>query len=210
MHIILQFVLISKLYIVDFFPYQYIYYDQFTRPYILNWTEMWNFSFSLLSFILNILHRISLSDPSVQFSCLVVSDSMSPWTAAHQASLSITNSWSLLKLMFIESVIPSIHLIFCRPLLLPPSIFPSIRVFSTESVLHIRWPKSFGASASTSVLPMNIQGWFPLGLTGWISLQSKGLSRVFSSTTVWKNQFLSIQPSLWSNSHIHTWLLEKP
>ena len=70
--------------------------------------------------------------------------------------------------------------------------------------------QSIGASASAAVLPMNIQDWFPLGLTGWISLQSKGLSRVFSSTTVWKHQFLGIQHSLWSNSHILTWLLEKP
>ena len=78
------------------------------------------------------------------------------WTTAYQASLSITNSRSLLKLMSIESVMPSNHLILCRPLLLPPSIFPSIRVFSNESVLHIRWPRT-GASASASVLPMNIQ-----------------------------------------------------
>ena len=67
-----------------------------------------------------------------------------------------------------------------------------------------------GASASASVLPMNIQGWFPLGLTSLISLKSKGLSRVFSSTTVGKHQFFSTHPSLWSNSHIHTWLLERP
>ena len=69
---------------------------------------------------------------------------------------------------------------------------------------------TFEASASAPILPMNIQGWFPLGLTAWISLQSKGLSRVFSSTTVWKHQFFSVQPSLWSNPHFHTWLLEKP
>ena len=94
------------------------------------------------------------------------------------------------------------------PLLLLPSIFPSLRVFSNELVLRIRWPKywSFG---SASVLPMNIQGWFPLGLTGLISLQSKGLSRVFSNTTIRKDQFFSAQPSLWPISHIHTWLLEK-
>ena len=79
-----------------------------------------------------------------------------PWTAAHQASLSITNLWSSLKLMSIESVMPSIHLILCCPLLLPPSIFPSIRVFSNESVLHIRWPNT-GVSASTSVLSINTQ-----------------------------------------------------
>ena len=97
-----------------------------------------------------------------------------PWTAAQQASLSITNSWSLLKLMSIESVMPSNHLILCCPLLLQPSIFPSIRVFSNDSVLCIRWPKYWSFISSTSVLPMNIQDRFPLGWTGWISLQSKG------------------------------------
>ena len=96
-----------------------------------------------------------------------------PWTAAHQASLSFTISWSLLKLTCMESVMPSYHFILCCLLLLLPSIFPSIRVFSNESVLHIRWPK-YWSSASASVLPMNFQGWFPLGLTGLISLQSKG------------------------------------
>ena len=88
-----------------------------------------------------------------------------PWTAARQASLSFTTSRSLLKLVFTESAMPSNHLILCRPLLLLPSIFPSIRVFSIESALCIRWP-NIGASASASVLPMNIQGWFPLGTTG--------------------------------------------
>ena len=115
------------------------------------------------------------------------------WTAARQASLSFTVSWSLLKLMSIESVMPSNHLILCCPLLVLPSIFPSIRVFSNELALHIRWP-SIGASASASVLLMNIQGWFPLRLTVLISLQSTGLSRVFS-TTVWKHQFFGAQPS---------------
>ena len=129
-----------------------------------------------------------------------------PWTVARQASLSITNSWSLLKLMSIESVMPSNHLILCHPLLLPPSIFPSIRVFSGESTLHIRWPE---VSASASVLPMNIQDWFYLRLTSWMSLQSRGLSRVFSNTTVQKHQFFGAQLSLQSSSHIHTWLLEK-
>ena len=100
-----------------------------------------------------------------------------PWTAARQASLSITNSRSSLKLMSIESVMPSNHLILFCPLLLPPSIFPSIRVFSSESVLRTRWPK-YWISASPSALPMNIQDWFPLGWTGWISLQSKGLKSV--------------------------------
>ena len=111
-----------------------------------------------------------------------------PWIAARQASLSITNFQSSLKLMSIESVMPSSHLILCLPLLLLSSIFRSIRVFSNALDLHIRGP-SIGASTSASVLPMNIRGWFPLGLTGLISLQSKGLSRVFSSPTVQKHQF---------------------
>ena len=119
---------------------------------------------------------------SVAQSCPTLWD---PWTVARQASLSITNSWSLLKFMSIELVMPSNHLILCHPLFLP-SIFPSIRVFSDESVL-ISGGQSIGASASTSVLPMNIQDWFPLGWTGLISLQSKGLSGVFSNTTVQKN-----------------------
>ena len=93
-----------------------------------------------------------------------------PWTAAHQASLSITNSRMLCKLMSIESVMPSSHLILCRPLLLPPWIFPRIRVFSNKLVLHIRLPK-YWSFASASVLAMNIQDWLPLGLTSWISLQ---------------------------------------
>ena len=98
---------------------------------------------------------------------------------------------------------PTISSSVCRPFLLLTSIFPSIRVFSNKLGLHIRWP-SIGVSASASVLPMNIQGWFPLGLTGLIFLQFKGLSRVFSNTTVQKHQFFSAQLSLWSNSHIHT------
>ena len=102
---------------------------------------------------------------------------VTPWTVALQASLSFTISWSLLKFMSIESVMSSNHLILCHPLLLLPSVFPSIRVFSNESALCIRWPKD-GVSASASALPMNIQGWFPLGLTGLISLLSRGLSRV--------------------------------
>ena len=118
-----------------------------------------------------------------------------PWTAAHQASLSSTNSRSLLILMSIELVMPSTHLFLCRPLLLLPSIFLSIRVFSNEK-LCASGGQSIGVSASASVLPMNIQDWFLLGLTGWISLQSKGLSRVFFNTTVQKHQFFNIQLSL--------------
>ena len=167
-----------------------------------------------------------------------------PWIAAHQASLSITNSQSSLRLTSIESVMPSSHLILCRPLLLLPPISPSIRVFSNESTLHMRWPKywhfsfsiipsnehpgliSFrmdwldllakfqhkvkkkfwrwmvisckctGASALASFLPKKSQGWSPSEWTGWISLQSKGLSRAFSNTTVQKHQFFGAQLSL--------------
>ena len=129
-----------------------------------------------------------------------------PWTAACQAFLSITNLRSSSKLMSIESVMPSNHLILCRPLLLP-LIFSSIRVFCNESVLCIRWPKYW--SFSFSNLATNIQDWFPLGLIDFISLQSKGLSRLFSNTTVQKHQFFSTQLSLWSSSHIHIWPLEK-
>ena len=123
-----------------------------------------------------------------------------PWTATRQASRSITNSWSLLKLMSIELVMPSNHLILCCPLLILPSIFPSVRAFSNESVLWIRWPKCW--SFNFSIIPsMNNQDWFPLGLTGLISLQSKGLSRVFSNPTVQRHQFFNTQHSLLSNSH---------
>ena len=110
---------------------------------------------------------------------------VTPWTAAHHASLSITNSHSLLKLMSIESVMPSNHLILCCPLLLPPSIFPSIRVFSNESVLRIRWPKYW--SFSLSIRPSNeYSGPISFRIDWFDSLQTKGLSRVFSNTTVQK------------------------
>ena len=132
-----------------------------------------------------------------------------PWTLAHQVSLSITNSQSLLKLMSIESVMPSNHLILSCTRNLKLSIFPSTRVFSNESVFESGGQR-IGVSASASVFPMNTQDWFSLGLTGLISLQSKGLSRAFSNTTVQKHQFFSTQLSSQSYSHIHTWLLEKP
>ena len=115
---------------------------------------------------------------------------MTPWTAACPASLSFTISRSLLKLMPIVSMMPSNHLILCHPPFLLPSIFPSIRVFSNELAPRIRW-QSVGAWASASVFLMNIQGWFPLGLTGWISLQSKGLTKESSPTP----QFKSINSS---------------
>ena len=124
-----------------------------------------------------------------------------PWTAAYQASLSVTNSRSSPRLMSIELVMPSNHLILCHPLLFLPSIFPSIRAFSNE------WFFTSGGQsirASASVLPMNTQDWSPLGWTGWNSLQSKGFSRVFSSTTVQKHQFFGTRPPLLSESHICT------
>ena len=131
------------------------------------------------------------------------------WIAARQASLSITNSKSSLRLMSIESVMPSSHLILCRPLLLLPPIPPSIRVFSNELTLHMRWPKYWSCSFSI-IVSKEIPGLISLEWTGWISLQSKGLSRVFSNTTVQKHQFFGAQPSSQSNSHIHTWPQEKP
>ena len=143
----------------------------------------------------------------IQFSRVWLS--ATPWTAACQASLSITNSRSLLKQSSIKSVMSSNHLILCHPVLLPPSIFPSIRVFPM-SQFFTSGGERIRISASASVLPMNIENWSPLGWTGCISLQSKGLSRVFSNTTVQKHQFFGAQHSLYSNSHIYTWPLEKP
>ena len=125
-----------------------------------------------------------------------------PWTAAWQASPCFTIFQSLLKLM---SVMSSNHLILCCLLLLLPSIFSISGSFPVSQLLAIRWP-NIGASASASILPMNTKGCFLLGLMGLMCLQYKGLSRVFSSTTVRKFPFFGAQPSLWSNSHIHTWL----
>ena len=146
---------------------------------------------------------------SDQISRSVVSDSATPWMAARQASLSITNSLSSLRLMSIESVMPSSHLILCHPLLLLPPIPPSIRGFSNESTLCMRWPKYW--SFSFSIIPSKEHpGLISFRMAGWISLQSKGFSRVFSNTRVQKHQFSGAQLSSQSNSHIHTWPLEKP
>ena len=136
--------------------------------------------------------------------------SVTPWTTAHEASLSYTISWSLLKLMSIESVMPSNHRILCRPLLLLPSIFASIRVFSSESALCIRWPEYWGFSFSIS--PSREYSGLISFWMDWSHLLAvqHTLNRVLSSTMVWKHQFFSAQPSLWSSSQIHTWLLEKP
>ena len=160
-------------------------------------------------------HKYCISDSfvdyegPVQFSSLQslspVQLLLTPWTAACQTFLSITTSRSLPKLMSIELVMSPNHLIICRPLLLLPSVFPSIRVFP-RSQFFASGGQSIGVSASASVLPMNIQDCFPLVLTGWISSQSKGLSRVSSNTTVQKPQFLALSflysPTL-TSTHDH-------
>ena len=137
---------------------------------------------------------------SIAQSCLT----LRPYGLQHaRPSLSITNSWSLLKLMSIKLAMPSNHLILCRPLLLLPSIFPSIRVFSNESTLHMRWPKYW--SFSFSISPSSEYSGLLSFRIDWLDcLVSEGFSRVFSNTTVQKHQFFSTQLSLWSNSHIHT------
>ena len=164
-----------------------------TRFQLTCW-ELWNHTLHQFS-SLQSLHPVRLF--------------VTPWIAARQASLSITNSRSSLRLMSIDSVMPSSHLILCRPLLLLPPTPPSIRVFSNESTLHMRWPKYW--SFSFSIIPSKeIPGLISYEWTGWISLQSKGLSRVFSTTTVQQHQFFRAQLSSQSNSHIHTWPLEKP
>ena len=134
---------------------------------------------------------------------------VTPWIAACQASLSIINSQRSLKFMSIESMMPSSHLILCCPLLfLPQSLLASMSF--PISQLFAWGGQSTGVSALASFLPKKSPGWSPSEWTGWISLQSKGLSRVFSNTTVQRHQFFGTQLSSQSNSHIRTWLLEKP
>ena len=131
-------------------------------------------------------------------------------TAPLQASLSITISQTLLKFMCTELVMLSNHLILCHPLLpLAFNLSQHPRVFSNELALCIRWPKYWGFIFSNSLSNAYLV-LISYGLTSLISLLSTGLSRVFSSTTIQKQQFFSTQPSLWSKSHILTWLLEKP
>ena len=121
---------------------------------------------------------------------------VTPWIVACQASLSVTNSRRLTKLMSFESVMPSSHLILCHPLLLLPPIPPSVRVFSSESALCISWPKYWSFSFQHQSFLRTLRTNHPLGWTGWICLQSKGLSRVLSNTTVQKHQFFGAQISL--------------
>ena len=151
-------------------------------------------SFALYFWVICPINSLSIQI-SFQFSSLQSRSRVlffaTPQTAARQTSLSNTNSWSLLKLVSIELVMPSNHLILCHPLLLRPSIFPSIRVFSNETALCIRWLKYW--SFSFSISPSNkYSGLISFRLTGLI-LQSKGLSRVFSNTTVQKHQFFYAQ-----------------
>ena len=127
-----------------------------------------------------------------------------PWTATCQASLPFTISWSLLKFMSIESVMPSHNLILSHPLLLLPPIFPSLKVITNELDLCIRWPKYW--SFSFSISPFNE---YSRLISFRISLQSKGLSSVFSNTTIQKHQIFDALPSLWSSSYICTWVLVK-
>ena len=141
---------------------------------------------------------------SVQFSCSVMSDSANPWTAAQQASLSITNTQSLPQIMSIKSEVPSNHLILCRPLLLLPSVYPSIRVFSHESVFCIRWPKHW--SFSFSISPCNeYSGLISFRMNWFDPLAVQGTLKSLLQHTVQKLQFFGAQPSLWSNSDIHTY-----
>ena len=130
------------------------------------------------------------------------------WTATHQAPLSFTISWNLLRCMSIELVMLSNNLILCLP-------FCCLQSFTASGSFPMSWlfslvGQSIGASASALVFPINIQGWFPLRLIGLLSWHFKGLSRVFPGTTIHKHLFFGTQPSLWSNSHICTWLLAKP
>ena len=151
---------------------------------------------------------LSIQFSSVQFSHSVMSDSLQPHGSQHTRPPCRSPLLEFTQTHVHWVCDASNYLILCSPLLLLPSIFPSIRIFSSQ--LFALGGQSIGVSASTWVLPMNIQDWSPLGWTGWISLQSKGLSRVFSNTTVQKHQFFSAQLSWQSNSHIHIWPLEKP
>ena len=157
---------------------------------------------------IKVFFSVTVLIQSLQFSCSVVSDSLQPHELQHARPPCPSPTPRVHSNSSIESVMPSSHLILGRPLLLLPPIPPSIRVFPM-SQLFAWGGQSTGISALASVLPKNTQGWSPLEWTGWISLQSKGLARVFSNTTDQKYQFFSAQLSSQSNSHIHTWPQEK-
>ena len=195
---------------------------QLSHPYTTTGTPMtltrWTFVGKVMSLLLNMLSRLVitfiprskrlliswLQSPSavifssVQFSHSLVSDSLQPHESQHARPLCPSPMPRVYPLMSIKLVMPSSHLILCHPLLLMPPIPPNIRVFPM-SQLSVWGGQYIGVSASKSVLPMNTQDWSPLGWTGWISLQSKGLARVFSNTTVKKHQFFGTQLSSQSN-----------
>ena len=153
---------------------------------MLQWTWGWTYIFKIVIYFHLDVEIQKWDSWIIQVSHSVVSNSLWPHGLQHARLPCPSPIPGAYSDMSIESVKPSNHLILCRPLLLPPSIFPSIRVFSNESALHIMWPKYWSFSFS---IPMNIQDWFPLELMDLISLPSKGLSRVFSNTTVQKHQF---------------------
>ena len=167
-------------------------------------------SLSILAAILKSVPLSTLPLWNSLFSPLVISDSVTPWTAACWASLSFTISQSLLKFMSIESVIPSNHLTLCYPLLLLPSIFPSIRVFSSERAFLIRWPKYW--SFSFSISPFSEYSGLISFRIDWLDLLAvQGtLKSLLPSTTIGKHQFFGTWPCLWSNCLICTWLLATP
>ena len=171
-------------------------------------TLKWHFLF-LLFVVVKFMERQDLIGDFVVQLLSCVRLFATSWTTAQQGSLCFTICWSLLKLLSIES--------WCHPTISSSIVpfTPCLQSFPASgsfpmSQFFTSCAQSIGASASASILAMNSQDWFPSGLTGLISLQSKGLSRVFSNTTDQKHQFFGIQPSLWSNSHIHTWPQEKP
>ena len=167
-------------------------------------TECQISSFKIFSSAKNVIYTIKCIRFSSVQSLSHVGLFATTWTAARQASLSITKPQSLLRLMSIDSVMPSSSV---APFSSCLQSFPASGSF-LMSQFFTSGSQHFGTS--TLVLPMSIQDWHPLGLTGLISLLSKGLSGVFSSTSTQKHQFFGAQPSLWSSSHIHTWLLDKP
>ena len=181
------------------------YYTEWSKPERKTPIQYTNACIFLISILCQLLHLLFSSVQSLSRVRLFGT----PWIAARQASLSITNSWSSLRLTSIKSMMLSSHLILCPPLLLLPQSLPASKSFPM-SQLFTWGGQSTGVSASASFPPKKSRGWSPSEWTGWISLQSKGLSRVFSNTTVQKHQFFKAQLSSQSNSHIHAWPLEKP
>ena len=174
-------------------------------PVIIYWIILRCLNSLYLSFLLS---KIEVHQFSSVQSFSRVRLFATPWITARQASLSITISQSSLKLMFIDSVMPSSHLILCHPFSSCPN--PSQHQSLFQSQLFTWCGQSTGVSPLASFLPKKSQGWSPSERTGWMSLQSKGLPRVFPNTTVQKHQFFGTQLSSQSNSHIHTWPQEKP